>query len=69
MMKESSSIRTYALARLRIEWKKRAKNRDAFDTNEVLEFMRPAAKNIAQNENFSFADIYHEFYEGKEENA
>lgn len=53
----------------RIDWKKRAKNRDAFDTNEVLEFMRPAAKNITQNENFSFADIYHEFYEREEKNA
>ena len=50
----------------KFNWKKRAKKKECFNTNEVLDFMRPAAVELTDNEMFWFGEIYEEFYERKD---
>ena len=50
----------------KFNWKKRAKKKECFNTNEVLDFMRPAAIDLIDDEMFYFGDIYHTFYERKD---
>lgn len=52
----------------KIEWKKKAKKANSINVAEVLEFMHPVGVELTGDKNFSFADIYHEFYERKGEN-
>lgn len=44
--------------------KKINKNEEIIFINELLDYMRPVAKELC-GENFSFGDIYHAFYERK----
>ena len=46
--------------------KKRAKKKECFNTNEVLDFMRQAGVDLTGDEIFYFGDIYHTFYERKD---
>lgn len=48
---------------------KRIKNTEegAINPEEVLEFMRPWASQLCQQENFNFGQIYDEFYNKKKE--
>ena len=50
----------------KFNWKKRAKKKECFDTNEVLDFMRPAGVDLTDDEIFCFGDIYRVFYERKD---
>ena len=50
-------------------WTKRAKRKESTNINDMADFMRPVAAEITQDEIFTFGDIYHEFYERKEDNA
>lgn len=50
----------------KFNWKKRAKKKECFDTNEVLDFMRPAGVDLTGDEIFYFGDIYEAFYERKD---
>ena len=50
----------------KFNWKKRAKKKECFNTNEVLDFMRPAGVDLTDNEMFWFGEIYEEFYERKD---
>lgn len=52
-----------------IKWQRKAPKNECFDTDEVISFMRPACAEMIEDEYFSFADVYHEFYERKQENA
>lgn len=49
----------------KVEWKKRAKKNDTINPNDVLSSIRGTAKEITGNPDFSYADIYHEYYERK----
>jgi hypothetical protein len=51
-----------------VEWKKRAKKFECFNTSEVLDFMRPAGALETGDELFMFSDIYHRYYEKSEKN-
>ena len=50
----------------KFNWKKRAKKKECFNTNEVLDFMRPAGVDLTGDDIFYFGDIYHTFYERKD---
>lgn len=50
----------------KFNWKKRAKKKECFNTNEVLDFMRPAGVDLTDDEIFYFGDIYRAFYERKD---
>ena len=52
-----------------IDWKTRAKKKHCFNTNEVLNYMRPVGAEMTGDECFYFGDIYNEFYRKEEENA
>ena len=52
----------------KFNWKKRAKKKECFNTNDVLDFMRPAGVELTKDELFWFGDIYDTFYKTKEEN-
>lgn len=47
----------------KFNWKKRAKKKECFNTNEVLDFMRPVGEDLTGDDIFYFGDIYHAFYE------
>lgn len=50
----------------KFNWKKRARKKECFNTNEVLNFMRQAAVELTDNEIFWFGEIYEEFYKRKD---